>query len=53
MAQVGGDRLYFDAPVLLPPGPAEVVVDIDGHAKSRAIRLPERSEPARVWSYTS
>jgi hypothetical protein len=52
VAQVGGDRLYFDAPVLLPPGPAEVIVDIDGDAKSRAIRLPECSEPARVWAYS-
>ena len=53
VAQVGGDRLYFDAPVLLPPGTAEVIVDIDGQAKSRAIRLPERSEPARVWEYST
>lgn len=53
VAQVGGDRLYFDAPVLLPPGAAEVIVDIDGHAKSRAIRLPECSEPARVWAYST
>jgi hypothetical protein len=53
VAQVGGDRLYFDSPVLLPPGPAEVIVDIDGDTRSRAIRLPECSEPARVVAYSA
>jgi len=48
-----GGRLYFDRPVLLPPGPAEVVVEIDGTPKSRAVLLSECSEPARVVGYSA
>lgn len=53
LAQVGGERLYFDKPVLLTPGPAEVVVEIDGEPRSRAILIPECSVPARVVAYSS
>lgn len=52
-AQVGGGRLCFDEPVRLPSGPAELAVEIDGKPRSRALRLPECLEPARVVGYSA
>lgn len=51
LAQVGSDRLYFDTPVLLPAGPAQVIVEIDGEPRARSVRLAEQSEPACVLAY--
>jgi hypothetical protein len=51
LAQVGGGRLYFDEPVTLAPGPAEVLVEIDGETKPRSVWVVGYDEPRRVHSY--
>lgn len=51
LAQVGGERLYFDAPILLPAGLAQVIVEIDGEPVAKSVMLPESTGPARVISY--
>ena len=53
LSQVGGGRLYFDKLVSLPPGRAEVVIEIDGVPKSSAILIPASSEPSRVVEYSA
>lgn len=48
LAQVGYNRLYFAEPTLLPAGPAEVVVDVDGVRTSRSVTIPESEAPVRM-----
>lgn len=48
LAQVGYNRLYFAEPTLLPAGPAEVIVDIDGVPTSRPVTIPPSDIPARM-----
>jgi hypothetical protein len=41
VAQVGPDFMIVESPIELPPMPAELIVEIDGHAKRRSIYLPD------------
>lgn len=52
LAQVGPDRIYFDTPVTLPSGPAELVVEIDGNADCTPIEIAPQLEPSRIIAYT-
>ncbi|MGQ0628958.1 MAG: hypothetical protein ACT4PL_12770 [Phycisphaerales bacterium] len=53
LAQVGHSRMYFDAPVELPEGEAELIQRIDGNQRTRAIRLAAGTGSNRIWNYTA
>lgn len=46
VAQVGPDFMIVEDPIELPPTPAELVVQIDGHEKRRSIYLPDGIQKA-------
>lgn len=48
LAQVGGNRLYFAEPTLLPPGPGELVIEIDGQQRVWPVTIPHTDAPARM-----
>jgi hypothetical protein len=52
VAQIGGGRLIFPEPVMLPRGTegarGEVVLSIDGHERRWTVDLKPQSEPGRV-----
>lgn len=52
LAQVGPDQLYLDAPGILPPGPADLIIEIDGEADCTPIEIAEQTTPARIVAYT-
>lgn len=52
VAQVGGGRLIFPTPILLPGGPqgtrGEVVLSIDGNQRRWVVDLKPQREPSRL-----
>jgi len=56
VAQIGGGRLIFANPVMLPCGPGgargEVLLSIDGDERRWAVDLKPQSEPGRVVEAT-
>ena len=52
-SQVGGGRMYFDAPVSLPAGPAELVIEVDGSPRRKAVLIRASAQPSRVIEYTA
>lgn len=48
LAQVGGNRLYFAEPTMLPAGPAEIVAEIDGQTRVWPITLPACDTPREI-----
>jgi hypothetical protein len=48
LAQVGGERLFFDKPTTIRPGPAEIVMLVDGQPRRWGIEIIELPGPARV-----
>lgn len=53
LAQVGGGHMYFDEPVLLPAGPAEIVVEIDGESRRTAVVVSKCEAPSRTVAYVA
>lgn len=56
VAQIGGGRLIFANPVMLPGGPdgarGEVVLSIDGNEWRWVVDVKPRGEPGRVMEAT-
>jgi len=56
VAQIGGGRLIFPNPVMLPGGPdgarGEVVLSIDGNERRWAVDLKPQREPSRLVEAT-
>lgn len=53
LAQVGGGRLYFDEPMVLPAGPAEIIVEIDGEPRQTAVVISRCETPSRSVAYVA
>jgi hypothetical protein len=48
VAQIGGGRIFFDHPTLLPSGMAEIILHVDEHKSRWRVALPPMKEPAQV-----
>jgi hypothetical protein len=51
-SQVGGGHLYFSEPVSIPAGVGELVVEVDGNARRKSIRVHEATQPFRMVGYS-
>lgn len=51
-AQVGGGCIYFAEATMARAGPAELVVEVDGTARRKRIRLHETAQPCKVVGYS-
>ena len=51
-AQVGGGRVYFAEPTMARAGIAELVVEVDGTARRKRVRLHETAQPCKVVGYS-
>jgi hypothetical protein len=52
-AQIGAGRLYFNEPTVLPAGAAEIVIEVDGHSRTKHVLLPGSPTLSRIVEYTS
>lgn len=51
VGQVGGGKLYFDKPVLLPAGHATLVIELDGQAKEKSIEIVAEPVATRIVQF--
>ena len=51
VAQVGGELLYFDHPIVLQRGEYTLVRTVDGNERSWKIELAGESVAADVWPF--
>lgn len=49
--QVGGGKLYFQEPVLLHDGEAELTIEVDDHVSRKAVSIAASPTPAKVVRY--
>jgi hypothetical protein len=50
--QVGGGRLYFNQPVQLENGEAELTIEVDGDADRKKVLISAPHEPAKIIRYS-
>ena len=48
VAQIGGGRLIFDAPVRFEESSGIIVMNVDGHEERWHVVIPEQPTPSRV-----
>lgn len=51
VAQVGGERLYFEQPVALQPGEYTLIRTVDGIERSWKINVAGKGVAGDVWSF--
>jgi hypothetical protein len=50
--QVGGGRLYFDEPVQLASGEAELTIEVDGDADRKRVLISAPPIPSKIVRYS-